>query len=253
VTEASGWYADDEMWERFMPLMFTGRRLAGTPAEVDRITPLLGIEPPAAVLDICCGPGRHSLELSRRGFAVTGVDRTERYLERARAAATAEGLGAEFVEADVRDFAREGTFDAAICMYTSFGYFDDLYDDRRVLANAHRSLRPGGALLIETMGKETVSRRYVERSWFHPEESPEDVFLIENRILGAWERAELHWTVIKPDGRRDQVVMAIRLFSAVELASLLRDAGFGEVTVYGDLDGGAYNADATLLVAVARR
>src|SRR5437867_1164721 len=101
------------MWEAFEPFMFHGRRLAGTPAEVDRVTALIGIEPPAAVLDMCCGPARHSLELARRGFKVTGVDRTSAYLARVRASADQEKLRVETVEADARDFRREGAFDAA--------------------------------------------------------------------------------------------------------------------------------------------
>jgi 2-polyprenyl-3-methyl-5-hydroxy-6-metoxy-1,4-benzoquinol methylase len=60
--------------------------LKETPSQVDTILSLGPIPDNASVLDLCCGPGHHSLELARRGFRVTGVDRTRAYLDAARRA-----------------------------------------------------------------------------------------------------------------------------------------------------------------------
>ena len=250
--ETREWFRDQTFWAEFAKVVFDDHRLRGTAEEVDRVLALTGLES-GAVLDLFCGPGRHSLELARRGFHATGVDITPRHVEQGRAAAAAESLDAEFVEADVRTFSRPGAFDAAICMFTSFGYFDDLNDDRKVLANAAAALRPGGVLLIQTMGKETVARSLRGRSWYRLDDSPGDIFLMENTILGAWERVQLDWTIIRADGARSEAQLRIRMFSALEMASLLQDAGFSDVTVFGDLDGRPYNATANLLVAVARK
>jgi SAM-dependent methyltransferase len=67
------------------------------------------------------------------GYGVCGVDRTRAYLERARALASAEDLKVEFLESDVRSFSRRATFDAAISMFTSFGYFEDPANDLKVV------------------------------------------------------------------------------------------------------------------------
>jgi SAM-dependent methyltransferase len=246
------WYQDSQFWEDFAPVLFDGYRIRNTPVEIDKVLARTGLES-GAFLDLCCGPGRHSLELARRGFAVTGVDITSGYVEQARRTAADEGLAAEFVEADVREFRRPGAFDGAISMFSSFGYFDELRDDRRVLSNAAESLRPGGVLLIETMGKETVARNLRRRHWYSPADKPGTLFLVENTIIGAWERVELHWIVVRPDGSRAEARLLIRLYSALEMASLLRDAGFSSVEVHGDLEGSAYGLDASLLVAVARK
>lgn len=246
------WYQDSQFWEDFAPLLFDGYRIRNTPVEIDEVLARTGLES-GAVLDLCCGPGRHSLELARRGFAVTGVDITTGYVAQARRAAADAGLTAEFVEADVREFRRPGAFDGAISMFSSFGYFDELHDDRRVLLNAAESLRPGGVLLIETMGKETVAHNLRRRHWYSPVDKPGTLFLVENTIIGAWERVELHWIVVRPDGSRAEARLSIRLYSALEMASLLRDAGFSQVEVHGDLKGSAYGPDASLLVAVARK
>jgi 2-polyprenyl-3-methyl-5-hydroxy-6-metoxy-1,4-benzoquinol methylase len=114
------WHEDDEFWRTAISGELR-ERWDAAPGEVEKAMALLDIEPPAAVLDLCCGIGRHSLDLARRGFAVTGVDRTRDLLEEARRLADADGLAVELVEQDMRAFRRPGAFDAAISMLTSFG------------------------------------------------------------------------------------------------------------------------------------
>src|SRR5438477_8246873 len=116
------WHDDDRFWKTYAPWMFTDERWASAPAEVDSILKLLALPARAAVLDLGCGPGRHSLELSRRGFSVVGVDRTRAYLAQARKRAKSGKLRIEFVEQDMRRFARPRAFDGALSMYTSYGY-----------------------------------------------------------------------------------------------------------------------------------
>jgi 2-polyprenyl-3-methyl-5-hydroxy-6-metoxy-1,4-benzoquinol methylase len=101
------WFEDDTLWENLESFLFSQFRSdAITVREAEQILTLVHPSPGAAILDLCCGPGRHSLEFARRGFQVTGVDRTARYLDTARATATREGLTVEFVQEDMRHFHR---------------------------------------------------------------------------------------------------------------------------------------------------
>jgi len=138
------WHEDDSFWEDFHDALFSPRHWEQAPQEIDAVLALSGTGPGASVLDLCCGPGRHSVELARRGFRVTGVDRTGRYLDEARAKAAEMGLEIEFVQSDMREFTRPSAFDLVISLYTSFGYFEDQDEDRKVLRNIHESLRPEG-------------------------------------------------------------------------------------------------------------
>jgi SAM-dependent methyltransferase len=243
------WFNNDEFWARFEDHMFTPARLEAAGAEVDHFIALFDVHPPAAILDLGCGPGRHTLEFARRGFKVTGVDRTRRYLEKARAAAKAEGLAVEFVESDMRNFVRPHTFDATINFFTAFGYFDDPGDDLKVARNLYTSLKPAGRLLIDVNGKEIIAAKYQPRGW---DRHGETIVLEERRVFDGWKRLETKWTMIRATERYEASVI-LRLYSGAELESVLSQAGFTRVELYGRLSGAPYDQNAERLIAVATK
>ena len=244
----TAWHEQDDLWET-VPL-FGPERMEMAPQEVDQIISLLGLQPGAAILDLCCGVGRHSLEFARRGYSVTGVDRTAAYLQTAREVADIEGLVVEWVEADAREFLRPATFDLAINLYTSFGYFEDPAEDRRVAENLFHSLKPGGSLTMDLMGKERLARIFNPRSW---DELPDgSLFLQERKISDDWTWINNRWILVK-DGQRREFTLGHRLYDGAGLRTLLLDSGFESVALYGDMDGTPYNNDARRLVAVARK
>ena len=244
------WHEQDDFWETFCPSLFGEERVEAAVGEVDHVLELTGLSPGAAVLDLACGPGRHALELARRGFRVTGVDRTAAYLKQARCRADEEGLSVEWVQADMRDFCRADAFDAAINMYTAFGYFEDPADDRAVAANLFRSLRVGGVLVMELMGKEVLARIFQERGWREYEDGT--LMLEERKIRSGWDWIDNRWILLR-GGARKEFRVGHRLYSAAELSSLLTDCGFASVDVYGSLEGTPYDHTARRLVLVASK
>lgn len=244
------WHDDDRFWKTFKKIIFPKERFEHAPGEVDHILKLLKVKPGAAVLDLCCGPGRHTVELASRGFKVTGVDRTRDYLADAHKLARRRKVDVEFVLADMRKFRRAGAFDAAINMFTAFGYFKNKADDFRVLKNLYASLRPGGVLLIDVMGKERIAKIFNPRTWHR---QPDGTIVLEERWLEqdfSW--IENIWTLIR-GGRAKSFNLSHRLYTAVELGDLLRKAGFGRIKAFGTLDGKPYNQDAQRLILVARK
>lgn len=249
MQEVKPWYEEDFFWETVAPVLFSERRWSDAPAEVEDVVSLLGISPGAKVLDLCCGVGRHSLELARRGFRVTGVDRTAAYLERAREQGKGEGLDIEFVQEDMRTFARPEAFDAVLNLFTSFGYFEDSEHDRRVVMNVYRSLKSGGVFLMDLMGKEVLARIFRERDW----REEDGIILLEDcKVSNDWSWVENRWIVLK-GGERQEVKISLRLYSAVELRALLSECGFDRVDVYGDVAGAPYDHAAKRLVVVAHK
>lgn len=240
------WFDDPAFWDGFKDAMFHAKRREGTPAEVDALLKLLGLAPPARILDMPCGFGRHSVELARRGFAVTGIDLHEPYLAEARA----EAPEVEWIRADMREFRRPETYDAVLNLFTSFGYFDDPEDDRRVARNALESLRPEGAFVIDTMSKEVLAAKYQERVWHELDDGSR--LLTRQTIEDGWRAVRNEWTLYRGDERREAWFWN-RLYAGTELERLLLDAGFADVKLHGWFDGRPYGPGAPRLVAVARR
>src|SRR5699024_7796902 len=140
------WYLDDNFWRNFGSLMFNADTFARGRQEVQQLLELLG-DPPATVLDLGCGPGRHALPLADAGLKVTAVDTSPSLLQQLAAGRGQRDI--ELVEADMREFERPQAFDLIVVMWTSFGYFTAEADHRRVLDRIRASLAPGGRLILD--------------------------------------------------------------------------------------------------------
>jgi SAM-dependent methyltransferase len=243
------WFDDDAFWRDLYPYLFPESRIAA--ATPDSMKVLRLVRPRGkAVLDLCCGPGRFAIALAKRRYGVTGVDRTRFFLERARARARAAGVRVEWVHQDMRDFARPDSFDLALSMYTSFGYFDDKDEDLRVLGNVLESLRPGGAFLIETIGKERLARIFAPSV---VDTMPDGAQLVQrHEVFDDWTRMRNEWTLIRK-GRAKTYTFHHTLFSGQELRYRMEQAGFVDVRLYGGLDGEPYGRESMRLIAVGRR
>ena len=244
------WELPDSVWESMVgPFLSRPTSLERAAVDVDGILSLVSVAPTARILDLCCGVGRHALELARRDFNVTGVDKTARFLEQARRQAREQGSVIEFVRQDMRVFRQPNSFDLALNLNTSFGYFEDPADDLKVLRNIHASLLAGGSLVLETIGKEVLARIFQERDW---SEIDGCLFLHERRPSEDWGRMNVRWIKIT-SGQKEEWSFTHRLFAATELAALMGEAGFKSVKTYGDLEGRPYDNTASKLVVIAQK
>src|SRR5580693_8727117 len=189
-TRKKEWFDDDSFWRELYSFMFPDKRIADAQEQIAKVLTLT--KPKGKfVLDLCCGPGRCSIALARKGYSVTGVDKTKYLLDKARAKARSEHVKIEWVRADMREFVRPSTFALVLSMFTSFGYFDERHDDIRVLANIFTSLRPGGAFLIEMMGKERLAKVFQSPiTHFLPDGS---IWVDQHEIVEDWTRSRNEW------------------------------------------------------------
>jgi SAM-dependent methyltransferase len=158
VTGDSGehWFEPlaDHMGAAYLRYSFT----KGTQQEVEWLVDALELRPGSKVLDVGCGPGRHSYELAHRGVVVHGVDISERFIELATASAP---NGATFERLDARHLAFDAEFDAVICLCQgAFGLMTANGHDLTVLQGMARALRPGGQLAVTAF-----SSYYVVKHW----------------------------------------------------------------------------------------
>lgn len=239
------WFENDEFWQSFYPWMFAERRYLAAPGEIERLLALSGVRE-GAVLDVCCGPARHSLLLAEKGFRVTGVDRSTFLLSKARERAA--GVKIEFVQSDVRKFLRPGMFDLALSLFTSFGYFESREEDLALLRNIGANLKPGGVFVIDVFGRECMATRPCRTHW--DESSDGEIFVEHSQVLAGWTKIRNHWILIKGEHAR-HFEFELNVYSGQELSAALEKAGFTDVRIFGSLAGTPYDGNATRLVARA--
>jgi SAM-dependent methyltransferase len=243
------WFEDETLWEAIYPFTFADERFAAAEAEVAELPKLTG-SPFRRVLDLCCGPGRHSLPLARQGAHVTAVDRSAFLLQKARARAAAENLNIEWIQEDMRSFARPDSFELVINLFTSFGYFGEVEEDLAVLKNVFNSLTPGGCFVIDLMGKEIIARGFSPSA---VEKLPDGSILVQMREITAdWYRIRSHWLLAR-EQKLTEVRFEHALYSGRELADLLKKSGFERLKLFGSLQGIPYDVNAKRLVAVAMK
>ncbi len=243
------WFANEDFWKDMYEFMFPPSRFEATPEEVDQLLEFTGISK-GAVLDLCCGPGRHSVELARRGFQVTGVDLSQFLLGKAIEHAKLVDIGnVEWVNSNMRDFIRPETFDLAVSMFTSFGYFDSHEDNIKVLRNIHTSLKPDGILVVDVCGKEWLAKNFLPST---VNELEDGTLLVQrHKVVDDWSRVDNEWILLK-DGKSKSFKFRHFVYTGQELKLLLESAGFKTVKIFGGLDGKEYGLNCSRLVVIAK-
>lgn len=208
-----------------------------TRQEVDLLIRLLGLESNDCILDMCCGQGRHSLELARRGFRfVTGCDRSRYLIRQARRRAKIENLSVAFHEGDARKTRFGGKqFHAILLMGNSFGYFEQESDDEAVLTNLAQLLAPHGMLFMDVADGEWLSRHFDARSW---EWIDGEHFVCRERALSKDGRRIVTREVIThaEKGVLADQFYAERLYTRGQLKELLERAGYESVRFHEPLE-----------------
>jgi len=243
------WYYDDDFWVTYGPVMFDRERINSAAYEIDNLIMLSDLKPGDSVLDSCCGQGRHSIIFADRGMKVTGVDVTAPYLKTAVERSHEKGLKIEFVEEDILNFLRKESFDCATNLYNSIGYFEDPEDDLVYFKNIFESLKTGGKFIIECTGKEIIAKDFRDCFWY---EYDDFKIMVEYSINLNWTELETRWIFLK-EGVEKDAVFRHRIFSALELAGLLTEAGFESIEFFGDYDGSLYDQNAKRLIAIAKK
>ena len=239
----------DETWdelfdELYLPTYLVGLAERESAEEAEAAARLAGVDTPAQILDVPTGFGRHALPLAKLGFQVTGVDRSGVQLSEARRMA-GEVEWPKWVQADFRELPFEDeSYDAVLCLFSSIGYRGE-EGDRQAFGEFLRVLKPGAALVIETLHRDRLMFILQERGWDPLEDDA--VRLEERRVDYVAGEVETDLTLLSV-GRRQSVTYRIRVYTATELVKLLAEAGFAEIDCFGDYEGGPLSRETRLVV-----
>ncbi len=226
-SRSKAWFAElfDEDYLRTLPFLTP----QATQSEAEFVIDAMSLSPGAQVLDVGCGYGRHAMELAARGFHVVGLDLSTPLLVRGGEEAHRRGLEINFVRGDMRELDFEGQFDAAYCLFSTFGYFDD-ETNKRTVSNIARALKPGGRVMIEILNRDYVIADLPTRVWWEGEGC---VVLEEVELNYFSSRIQVNRSVVFDDGRQLEQEISVRAYSLHEVGKLMHAAGFRVLEVSG--------------------
>jgi len=219
-----------------------------TEAEVAFLIELLQLPKGAAILDVGCGTGRHSVALARHGFAVTGIDLSEDMLEKARERAAAADEQVTFVQSDAAKFDSEPVFDAAIGLCEGalglLGQGDDPIDrELAVLRNVYAALNPGGRFVVNALNVFRIARKVGNDE--------------EAETFDVMSQTTLNTAVFETPSGPVELPCRERMYTPTELSLMLRVAGFVVEHLWGGTAGnwrrGPMELDEYEIMAVARK
>ncbi|MFA6449661.1 MAG: class I SAM-dependent methyltransferase [bacterium] len=243
-----------DWWKTFFDAEYYGPNLEAinaerTEAEVDFVIEALKLKKRSEILDLCCGTGRHAIELARRGMRVCGLDYNADYLETAARKAAAAGVKLELARGDMRRIPFENRFAAAINLFASFGYFERDADNFKVFSSVARSLKPGGRFLLETLNREWLVSNFQEMRCSEDENGLETELSFfdpkEDVCVTRW-----FW---KRGRRKTEMESRVKMYCYTTVKRELEKRGLRVADSYGDYDGSAYGMESGRLIIVAEK
>ena len=213
----------------YYKLLYGHRDEQEAEAWVTELLSRVGLPEGSTILDIACGRGRHARCFANAGMRVTGIDLSEESIREARVNC-AEGV---FHVHDMREPFAMGTFDMAVCLFTSLGYSTDRADDQRGMNAAARALKPGGRFVLDLMNTTRVCRELVGSERVEAEGA---TFDIERSMEGRDIVKRIHVR----DGENDlRFVERVHAFELQEIENIVERAG---LRIFDRTDGPPFTA-----------
>jgi len=242
------WY--EEWFGEDYKLIYPHRNEEEAKEQVKFASQHISIPEGAKVLDLCCGCGRHAVELMRLGYDVIGLDLSEELLNMACARADECEMDVQFIQGDMREIPYENHFDLVVNFFTSFGYFQDDAENQKVLSAISKALKPGGKFLMDYINPDNVAKGLVEKD---EKDIPNGTHVIQERWIDeSPRRVNKKITMIKDD-EESIYRESVRMYSHEEMCEMIAAAGLELTHVYGDFTGSHYNKDSARMVLIGEK
>lgn len=215
----------------------------GTIGECDFIEQELDYNKSLKILDVGCGTGRHSLELAKRGYNVTGIDLSESQIKKAREKAKASGLMVDFQQQDARDLHLDSSYDVAIMLCE--GGFPLMETDEmnyEILQNVTRVLKKKAKFIFTTLNGLFPLYHSVEQ--FCASTSEEGNATYRSNTFDLMTFRDYNITEIEDDdGNKKTIECNERYYVPSEITWLLKSLGYQKIDIFGAKLGAFFRND----------
>jgi 2-polyprenyl-3-methyl-5-hydroxy-6-metoxy-1,4-benzoquinol methylase len=225
------WY--EELFENYGVKYDKENFTQGTLKECDFIEQEIGFDKSLKILDLGCGTGRHSIELTKRGYSVTGIDLSKSQLERAKEKAKTQNLKINFVQADARELNFANEFDIVIMLCE--GGFPLMETDEMnymILKNASNALKSNGKFIFTTLNGLFPLFHSVEEFCASVKEDGNASYHANTFDLMTFR--DFNITVVEDDlGNKKELKSNERYYVPSEITWLLKSLDFKTIEIFG--------------------
>lgn len=229
----------------YYPILYKHRNDTEAELFLTNLTGFLKVSPSQSIIDLACGRGRHSVFLNRLGFNVTGVDLSVQSIAYAK---QFENKNLHFKIADLRNLNLSETFDIALNLFTSFGYFDCLATNNNVVKQIHALLNANGLLVIDFFNLTTTLAGLVK----HEEKEIDGVEFVINRNLQLGNI--IKQIQVNHLNHSHTFYEKVQALNFADFKEILQTNGFKINHVFGDYHLNAFNEDSSQrLIIIAQK
>lgn len=215
--------------------------------QVDFIINSLSLKKEDRVLDLGCGIGRHIIELGKRGIFAVGVDFNEKYIEIANKL-KGDLENVQLIKMDMREINFEKEFDAAISVWTSFGYFAN-EENLFLLKKINLSLKENGKFFLDIENIFYMLKNLPRERW----EKVDDFYILERNDLNfKTSRLKTERVIIK-NGVIKTYTRIYRIFTLKEIELYLNKSGFKIINCFGSYEGEEYSIQSKRLIVISEK
>ncbi|MCJ7571610.1 MAG: class I SAM-dependent methyltransferase [Candidatus Thermoplasmatota archaeon] len=237
------WY--EELFENYAQKYDNESFTQGTLGECDFIEKEINFDKSLKILDIGCGTGRHSIELSKRGYAVTGIDLSDSLLAKAKEKAEEQQITVHFIKHDARKLPYKHEYDVVIMLCD--GAFPLMETDEmnyEILKNATKSLKQHGKIIFTTLNGLFPLHHSIEK--FFASNTKKDAATYRNNTFDLMTFRYYNVTEIEDDfGNKKELHCNERYYVPSEITWLLKSLGYKKIEIFG-AKLGAFSMDDTL-------
>ena len=206
-------------------LLYNNRDFTEAEIFITKLTEFLQLPKDSKIIDLACGKGRHSVFLNKLGYEILGLDLSEESILHNK---KFENKTLQFDVHDMREPITEGNVDAVFNLFTSFGYFDDPNDDRKVFQSVFNALKEEGVFVLDFLNNRFVENTLVRETVVEKEGI---IFNITKKIENQHVIKDIRFS---DQGEDFHYFEKVKLHTSEEINHLAESEGFERITIFGN-------------------